>query len=216
MNRLLPRVYPIVDTAALSMRGAAPIPFAEALLEAGATLLQFRHKEHFSRSMFETATRIRELCRQAGCTLVINDRADIAALLDCGLHVGQDDLSPALARRVLGPDRLLGFSTHNIAQLTQAASEPADYLAIGPIFNTASKDNPDPQLGLAHFPALRAATTKPLVAIGGITLDTAASVWAAGADCIAVIADLFSDGLDKHSVRKRMEHWINGSTSSTS
>lgn len=208
MNRLLSRVYPIVDTAALSLRGGAPVSFAEALLEGGARLMQLRHKEHFSRSMFETAKHIRDLCRQAGCVLVINDRADIAALLDAGLHVGQDDLPPALARRVLGPDRLLGFSTHNFAQLAAADSEPVSYLAIGPIFTTASKENPDPQLGLTNFPALRASTTKPLVAIGGITRETAPSVWAAGADSVAVIADLFSAGIEKHSVRERMEEWL--------
>ncbi|MBL0159386.1 MAG: thiamine phosphate synthase [Bryobacterales bacterium] len=209
MNRLLPRVYPIVDTAALALRGYPPVPFAESLLEAGASILQFRHKEHFSRATFQTATLIRDLCRQAGAALVINDRADIAALLDAGLHLGQDDLPPALARRILGPDALLGFSTHNAAQLLAAANEPVSYLAIGPIFSTASKENPDPQLGLASLGSIRAATTRPLVAIGGITLDTAPSVWAAGADTIAVIADLLSHGTDQHSTRKRMELWLN-------
>jgi len=209
MNRLLPRVYPIVDTAALALRSCPPVPFAESLLEAGARLLQFRHKEHFSRATFQTATLIRDLCRQAGAAFVINDRADIAALLHAGLHLGQDDLPPALARRILGPDALVGFSTHNAAQLLAAANEPVSYLAIGPIFSTASKENPDPQLGLSSLHNIRAATTKPLVAIGGITLDTAPSVWAAGADTIAVIADLFSHGTDQHSTRKRMELWLN-------
>lgn len=209
MNRLLPRVYPIVDTAALHSRNCPPVPFTESLLEAGAKLLQFRHKEHFCRATFQTASQIRDLCRQAGCAFVINDRADIAALLESGLHLGQDDLPPTLARRILGPDALLGFSTHNAAQLIAADAEPVSYLAIGPIFTTASKANPDPQLGLASLHAIRAATRKPLVAIGGITRQTAPSVWAAGADTIAVIADLLSAGADKHSTRKRMEEWLN-------
>lgn len=209
MNRLLPRVYPIVDTAALALRSCPAVPFAESLLVAGARILQFRHKEHFSRDTFQTATLIRDLCRQAGAALVINDRADIAALLDAGLHLGQDDLSPTLARRILGPNSLVGFSTHNEAQLIAADAEPVSYLAIGPVFSTASKANPDPQLGLASLGNIRAATRKPLVAIGGITLDTAPSVWAAGADTIAVIADLLSHGADPHSTRKRMELWLN-------
>lgn len=209
MNRLLSRVYPIVDTAALTLRGGSPLNFAEALLEGGARLLQLRHKEHFNRATFQTAKQIRDLCRQAGCDFIINDRADIAALLDAGLHVGQDDLPPTLARRVLGPDRLLGLSTHNEEQLTAAEAEPVSYLAVGPIFTTPSKENPDPQLGLARLPALRALTRKPLVAIGGITRQTAPSVWAAGADSVAIIGDLLSAGIEKHSVRERIVEWLN-------
>lgn len=209
MDTLLPRVYPIVDTAALARRGGSPVAFADALLEGGAGILQLRHKQHFTREMLRIAMTVRDACRQTGCVLVINDRADIAAILDAGLHLGQDDLPPALARRVLGPSRPLGFSTHSEAQLAAADSEPVSYLAIGPVFSTASKENPDPPLGLSRLPALRATTKKPLVAIGGITRETAPAVWAAGVESIAVIGDLLSAGIEKHLVRERMEEWLN-------
>lgn len=205
---MLPRLYPILDTASLARRGRQPIFFAEAVLEAGARILQLRHKGHFSRQMFETAQTLAVLCAGAGARLVVNDRADIAALLDAGLHLGQDDLPPALARRVLGAQRLLGFSTHNAGQLSQADREPADYLAIGPIFATGSKERPDPQVGLENLPALRRLTRKPLVAIGGITRDTAQAVLRAGADSVAVIGDLLPDEITKATVRERTEEWI--------
>lgn len=205
---MLPRLYPILDTASLARRGREPIFFAEAVLEAGARILQFRHKGHFSRQMFETARTLAALCARSGARLLINDRADIAAILDAGLHLGQDDLAPELARRVLGPDRLLGFSTHNAEQLRRADSEPAGYLAIGPIFATGSKDRPDPQVGLENLPALRRLTPKPLVAIGGITRATAQSVLRAGADSIAVIGDLLPEEITKATVRERTEEWI--------
>lgn len=206
---MLSRVYPIVDTAALAARGGSPLPFAEALLAGGARLMQLRHKEHFSRAMFETAKQVSVLCREAGCALVINDRADIAALLGVGVHVGQDDLEPALARVVLGDGPMVGLSTHDEAQLAAGEREPVSYLAIGPIFQTASKENPDPEIGLARLAAMRALTRKPLVAIGGVTPETAAAVWAAGADSIAVIGDLISGGIEKQLVRERMELWLN-------
>ncbi len=208
LRKLLPRLYPILDTASLARRGRQPVFFAEALLEGGARILQFRQKEHFSRQMFETAQTVAALCARAGAQFVINDRADIAAILDAGLHLGQDDLAPLLARRVLGPGRLLGFSTHNAEQLQSANSEPADYLAIGPIFTTGSKDRPAPQVGLENIPTLRRLTPRPLVAIGGITRATAQSVLRAGADSIAVIGDLLPEEITKATVRERTEEWI--------
>jgi thiamine-phosphate pyrophosphorylase len=204
----LPRVYPIVDTGALARRGRDPLWFAEALLEGGARILQLRHKGHYSRTMFETASQLAVLCLRARARLVIDDRADIAALLDAGLHLGQADLPPALARRVLGGERILGFSTHNEAQLEAAAAEPADYLAIGPVFETLSKDNPDPALGLERLKSLRALTAKPLVAIGGITRQYARAVLKTGVDSVAVIGDLMPEEMTKATVRGRMEEWI--------
>lgn len=204
----LPRVYPIIDTGALKRRGRDPVWFAEALLEGGARILQLRHKEHYSRAMFETASALAVLCLRAGARLVIDDRADIAALLDAGVHLGQNDLPPRLARKVLGEDRILGFSTHNEEQLRAAADEPADYLAIGPVFETFSKANPDPALGLERLVALRALTDRPLVAIGGITREHARAVLLAGADSIAVIGDLLPEEMTKATVRERMEEWI--------
>lgn len=124
----------------------------------------------------------------------MNDRADlcIAAGFD-GVHVGQDDLAPESVREIIGPDRWLGVSTHNPAQLAEADKTSADYLAIGPVFATASKENPDPVIGLDGVRRARELTRKPLVAIGGITRANAASVIAAGADAVAVISDLLRD-----------------------
>jgi thiamine-phosphate pyrophosphorylase len=205
---LLPRVYPILDTGAAGRRGFEPVAFARALIDGGARLLQYRHKAHFSRAVFEALGRIRDLCEAAGAGLVINDRADVAALFGAGLHVGQDDLPPAMARRVIGDAALLGYSTHNAEQLAEADAGPAGYLAIGPVFATASKDRPDPVLGVEALPRLRALTAKPLVAIGGITLAAAPAVLAAGADSVAVIGGLFPEETSYDAVRKRMEEWL--------
>src|SRR5207249_10048393 len=109
---------------------------AAAWLDAGAGILQLRHKGHWSRGLFEQAQNIAALCRTHHATLIINDRADIAALLHAGLHVGQDDLSPADARIVIGPQAILGFSSQNAGQLCAAAAEPVSYVALGPIFAT--------------------------------------------------------------------------------
>lgn len=201
-----PRVYPIADSAVLAARDFPVVAFAEALLEAGARILQFRTKEQFTPAVLETARNLAVLCARAGAQFVVNDRADIARILGVGVHVGQDDLAPADARRVAGP-ALLGFSTHNREQLLSAAREPVDYLALGPVFATSSKANPDPIVGLDGLRALRPLSPKPLVAIGGITRDHAAVVIAAGADSIAVIGDLLPTDTSKASIRARMEEW---------
>lgn len=179
---------------------------ARTLAEAGAGILQLRHKGHWSRQMFDQASALAELCRSAGVAFIVNDRADIALLLDAGLHVGQDDLPPADARRIVGDGRTIGFSTHNAEQLANAAEEPVDYLALGPIFPTTSKLNPDPVVGLAQIRALRVLTERPLVAIGGIRLENAGEVWQAGADSIAVISDLFRDP-NLAAVGRRFKAW---------
>ena len=196
----LPAFYPIIDADLVPA-----VPAAEAMLEAGARILQFRHKSFFSRTAFEAASRISELCRRAGALFIVNDRADIAMLLDAGLHLGQDDLAPADARRIMPAGSIIGFSTHNEAQLRAAAQEPADYLALGPIFGTASKANPDPTVGLEGLRKLRALTARPLVAIGGITRENAGAVLKAGADSVAVIGDLFpEDG----NIARRVKEWL--------
>jgi thiamine-phosphate pyrophosphorylase len=184
----LPAFYPIIDN----------VPAAEALLEARAQILQFRHKGFFSRAVFEDASHIADLCRRAGALFIVNDRADIAMLLNAGLHLGQDDLAPTDARRIMPAGAIIGFSTHNEQQLRAGDAEPVDYLAIGPIFPTRSKLNPDPVVGLDRLRALRRLTPKPLVAIGGITRELAPQVFEAGADSVAVISDLFP----------RPEEWI--------
>ena len=179
---------------------------AEAILEAGARILQFRYKGFFSRAVFEEAQRVAGLCREAGALFVMNDRADIAKLLGAALHLGQDDLAPADARKIT--DGVIGFSTHNEQQLRAGDMEPVDYLAIGPIFRTSSKLNPDPEVGIDRLRSLRAITSKPLVAIGGIQRENAAAVLDAGADAIAVIGDLYPEPCTKASVRARAEEWL--------
>jgi thiamine-phosphate pyrophosphorylase len=203
----LPRLYPILDTASLEAH-RFPCERAAALwLEGGARLLQLRHKAPWSRTMYGTAREIARLCRDAGALLIVNDRADIALLLEAGLHVGQDDLAPADARRLLGPDAVIGFSSHNPGQVRAAAAEPVSYVAFGPLYPTTSKRNPDPVTGIERLKECRALVDKPLVAIGGITRQTAPAVLAAGADAVAVIRDLLPSDLSSQSLRSRMEEW---------
>jgi len=197
----LPAFYPVFDTELLARRGVTATSAAEAILGAGVRILQFRHKGFFSRAVFAEASRVAELCRAANALFVINDRADMAMLLDAALHLGQDDLAPADARRIMPAGSIIGFSTHNEQQLRAGDREPVDYLAIGPIFPTKSKDNPDPVVGLEGLRTLRPLTKKPLVAIGGITRETARAVFEAGADSVAVISDLDPD-------RAHAEEWL--------
>jgi thiamine-phosphate pyrophosphorylase len=201
------KLYPILDTAVLSKRRLSLQIAAAALLGAGAKILQIRHKQHWSPEMLDDARAIVELCRSHGAQFVVNDRADFALLLHSGLHVGQDDLTPDDARSVIGPDRILGFSTHNGAQLAAAANEPVDYVALGPIFPTGNKDNPDPVVGLANLKAWRGLAPKPLVAIGGITRTNALQVLDAGADSVAVIGDLFPDDCTNSALQERAAEW---------
>ena len=203
----LPRVYPILDTESLDGRSIALETAAAAFLEGGAGILQIRHKQHWSRGFFASAGTVARLCREAGAALVVNDRADFALLLDAGLHVGQDDLPPRDARRLMGPDAVIGFSSHNVAQLCAAGGEPVDYVALGPVFATASKLNPDPVTGVGEIRRCRSLVEKPLVAIGGITLENAVDVWRAGADSVAVIAGLLPAAPTARALRERMEEW---------
>jgi len=206
----LPAVYPILDTATVSSLGMSAADFAVALLEAGARILQFRHKAFWSREVVEEALEVARLCHETGASFVVNDRADYAAYLDAGVHLGQEDLLPHDARAVVG-NRLIGFSTHNAAQMRAAQSEPADYVAFGPVFPTGSKDRPDPVTGIAALREARALAAKPLVAIGGITPENAALCWEAGADSVAVISGLIPHSralLTKMALRTRMEEWL--------
>lgn len=188
----LPPFYPIVDS---SSRGSTPelLALVQDLASAGCTLLQYRNKSGNAGIMLAQA---RELKQRFGGSirLIMNDRADLclAANFD-GVHVGQDDLPPESVRKIIGPECWLGVSTHNPEQLRQADLTSADYLAIGPVFATQSKQKPDPVVGLEGVRRARALTTKPLVAIGGITRLNAASVIEAGADSVAVISELLRD-----------------------
>jgi thiamine-phosphate pyrophosphorylase len=194
---LLPRLYCIADVAFLPTT-ADLVAFSEELAAGGCTLLQYRNKSGNGRVMLEQARELNRRLRAAVPAphqrLIMNDRADLCLAADFdGVHVGQEDLSPESVRGIIGPDRWLGVSTHNPAQLREADLTPADYLAIGPVFATSSKDQPDPVVGLEGVRRARALTSKPLVAIGGITRANAASVIAAGADSVAVISDLLGE-----------------------
>jgi thiamine-phosphate pyrophosphorylase len=203
----LPRLYPILDSALLEARRCSLEIAAGAMLEAGAQILQIRHKTPWTRKIFEQAQQVVRLCEQASVPLIVNDRADIALLLNAGLHLGQDDLPPQDSRRVVGEAMCIGYSTHNAAQLEAAAQEPVDYLAIGPIFATQSKQNPDPVVGVDRLRVWRSLTAKPLVAIGGITRENAPSVLAAGADSVAVIGDLIPADCSAASITERFREW---------
>jgi thiamine-phosphate pyrophosphorylase len=184
-----PRLYAILDTSSFSDNEAL-FSTAEELLAGGATLLQYRNKKGNAREMLAQA---RELKRRLGpsARLIMNDRADLclAAEFD-GVHVGQEDLSPEGVRKIIGARLWLGVSTHNTDQVKEADKTSADYIAIGPVFSTASKVNPDPVVGLAGIRKARSLTRKPLVAIGGINRANCLSVIEAGADSVAVISDL--------------------------
>ena len=191
-----PRVYPIVDTVHLNRMGVDPIEMAESLATAGVRIAQYRHKGAFTRARFAEARAVGAVFRRAGVCYILNDRADVALALGAdGVHVGQEDLPPKDVRRLIGHEMLLGYSTHNAAQLCSAECRWADYLAIGPVFGTVSKQNPDPVVGLHGVRHARSMTDKPLVAIGGIALESAANVISAGADSLSVISSLTPENL---------------------
>ncbi len=188
----LPPLYAILDVGQVQTTSDLLV-FAKELCAGGCTLLQYRNKNGNARVMLEQA---RELKGHLGDSvrLLMNDRADLCLAADFdGVHVGQEDLSPESVRKIIGPDRWLGVSTHNPDQLTEANLTSADYLAIGPVFATSSKERPDPVVGLEGVRRARGLTRKPLVAIGGITRANAASVIEAGADSVAMISDLLRD-----------------------
>jgi thiamine-phosphate pyrophosphorylase len=191
----LPKLYAILDVACFAppLRSTASIvEYARDLAAGGVTMLQYRNKVGTTREMLEHAREIRRALG-AHVTLIMNDRADICIAADFdGVHVGRDDLSPQGARTVIGDSKILGVSTHNLDQLREADAGPADYVAYGPVFTTSSKQNPDPVVGIEGVRAVRAATKKPLVAIGGITRANVRSIIEAGADSVAVISDLLS------------------------
>jgi thiamine-phosphate pyrophosphorylase len=198
----LPRLYPIVDMECIQSFSSSKNPtdtafhlsilceYVAELAAGGSTLFQLRGKQATARQLLSGARGLKRLVGQ-NVKLIMNDRADLclAAGFD-GVHLGQDDLSAEGARKVLGNGYWIGVSTHNLEQLAAADAGPADYLAIGPIFATATKQNPDPVVGLAGLREARKLTVKPLVAIGGITRENCKSVLDAGADSVAVISDL--------------------------
>jgi thiamine-phosphate pyrophosphorylase len=166
------------------------------LCAGGARFIQLREKRLSPREFYREAEAALRVAREHGARLIINDRADIALALGAdGLHVGQDDLPPEAARRLLGDGAVVGFSTHNVEQAIAAAQMPLDYIAVGPIFATQTKENPDPVVGLEGLRRVRRAVGKgvALVAIGGVTAENAAEVIEAGADTVAVISALLTN-----------------------
>lgn len=193
-----PRIYPIIDTAHLERVGASALQWAEALADAGVRIAQYRHKGAFTRARYEEAKAVGVVFRRAAVCYIVNDRADIAMALGAdGIHVGQEDLPPELVRRLIGREMLLGYSTHSAAQLAAEQCRWADYLAIGPVFGTVSKRNPDPVVGLDGVRTARSLTAKPLVAIGGIALENVDQVIRSGADGVSMISSLSLDAMDR-------------------
>jgi thiamine-phosphate pyrophosphorylase len=188
MRLVMPRLYVILDAA--PMTGSAE-ETAKQLIESGVRMLQYRSKSGSAREMLEVSRNLACLTADAGAAFFVNDRPDIAYLSGAsGVHVGQTDLAVEEARAVIGDGKWVGVSTHNEAQFRAAIKTSADYVAVGPIFATRSKLNPDPVVGTELLRRLRGLTTKPIVAIGGITLDRVAGVIQAGADSVAVISDI--------------------------
>jgi thiamine-phosphate pyrophosphorylase len=190
MHLVLPRLYVILDAALIT---SPERDCAASLAEAGVRLLQYRNKSASARQYLESSSELAETLVPRGVSFLVNDRPDVAFLAGAsGVHVGQEDLDVEQTRRVIGRDRLVGVSTHNLEQFDRAATSSADYIAVGPIFGTSSKANPDPVVGLAFLRRVRGLTEKPIVAIGGLTLERAAAAIEAGADSVAVISGILS------------------------
>jgi thiamine-phosphate pyrophosphorylase len=189
------RLYPIVDERLIESRGVALGRVAEELRAAGVGLVQYRNKTGGPQSILRDSAIIWEVFAGSGCRLILNDRADLVVLADFdGVHVGQGDLSPEDARRVVGAGKWVGVSTHNEEQVRIADVTSADYVAVGPVFATGTKLDAEPVVGLEGVRRARGLTKKPLVAIGGVTRANASSLIDAGADSVAVISGLFVEG----------------------
>ena len=188
MSLLLPRLYPITDTL---ISGLSHVEQVERFAAGGATFVQLREKRASPREFYGAALEAMSLARALRVRIVINDRVDIAIAVKAdGVHLGQTDLPPDRARLLLGEGRIIGYSTHTLEQALAATFAPVDYIAIGPVFRTQTKDRPDEVVGLETVGEVKRKVTKPLVAIGGITLDSARRVIEAGADSVAVISDV--------------------------
>jgi thiamine-phosphate pyrophosphorylase len=190
----LPKLYPIIDKAMLDARGISIDDYARELRDAGVTLVQYRDKTGAPAEILQAAEAIGSVFAGMNATLILNDRADLAQLAAWGVHVGHLDLTPEDARRVVGAGRVIGVSTHNDAQVIAADASDADYIAVGPVFATSTKADAEPVIGLEGVRRARALTTKPLVAIGGISRENARSVIDAGADSVALISGLMVKG----------------------
>lgn len=192
---MLPRFYAIVDRDVARAHGWTVPALARACLDGGARLLQVRAKNVGAGELLDLCAEIGADAAARGATLIVNDRADVARLVPgAGVHVGQDDLAPALARQVVGPHAIVGFSTHTTGQVDAATAEPISYLAVGPIFGTRTKDTGYEAIGFDLVRHAARVSRIPVVAIGGITLDRACEVLDAGASSVAVISDVLATG----------------------
>jgi thiamine-phosphate pyrophosphorylase len=189
---VLPQLQSIVDVDTSERAGWAPLDLARAYLDGGARFLQLRAKTLASGLLLELAERLVDRAATYDAIVVVNDRPDVARMAGtAGVHLGQDDLSPSDARRLVGDTAIVGYSTHSVAQIAAALREPATYIAVGPVFGTRTKETGYHAVGLELVAkAAGAAAGRPIVAIGGVTLATAPQVLAAGASCVAVIGDL--------------------------
>jgi len=188
MHLVFPRLYAIMAAALLR---TSELAFAGMLAESGVELIQYRNKLASSRSLFQVSQSLVRFLNPLGAKYIVNDRADVAMLAGAsGVHIGQQDLDVEQARAICGPTRWVGVSTHSLEQVRQADTTSANYIAVGPIFATSTKANPHAVVGVDFIRQARAMTKKPLVAIGGITLERASEVFRAGADSVAVARDL--------------------------
>jgi thiamine-phosphate pyrophosphorylase len=203
MRLVLPRLYVILDAALIP---SAERDCAESLAEAGVRLVQYRNKSASAGAYLESCRGLAETLRAHRVAFFVNDRPDVALLAGAGgVHVGQQDLDVEQARRVVGRDKLVGVSTHNLEQFERAARSSVDYIALGPIYSTATKARPDPVVGLDFLRQVRGLTDKPVVAIGGISLGRAAAAIEAGADSVAVISGILSAGDPGQRARQYIE-----------
>ncbi len=205
---MFPTLYAIIDADSLR---TSELAFAELLAESGVELIQYRNKLISSRKLIQISKDLVAQMRPHGVRVIVNDRPDIAALVGAGgVHVGQEDVPVEAARTICGPERWVGVSTHTLEQVREAAQTTADYIAVGPIFATATKQNSEPLVGPDFLRRARELTTKPLVGIGGITLERAEETIRAGADSIAVASDLLraeNPGLRAREYLQRIARW---------
>ena len=201
----LPKIYPITDTRIAKISLVAQV---EKLIEGGANFIQLREKYASPQDFYQAAQLALEYARKRGVKIIINDRVDIALALEAdGVHLGQDDLPPEEARKILGEKAIIGFSTHNLEQAIRAVALPIDYLAIGPVYATTTKENPDQTVGLEGIKIIRKAVANfPLVAIGGINYRNLPEIFESGADSAAIISDLIGDA---DQITEKMRLYLN-------
>ncbi len=197
---MFPTLYAIMDAVWLR---TSELAFAELLAESGVELIQYRNKQLPTRTLFQITQGLVSNVQPRGVRVIVNDRPDVAALTGAGgVHVGQEDLPVAAARMICGPESWVGVSTHSIDQIRAAAMTSADYIAVGPIFSTMTKQRPDPMVGTELLRCARGLTAKPIVAIGGITVERAEETFLAGANCVAVAQDLLAAADPRHRAKE--------------